>query len=250
MPDHSLMLQQGSGLSNVVITRDRLIAVFEAATNGNHNERIYVRQAKGVRLEDLRPAVIAVASAGYKIVIVLESDTTCKSILAEHDVHSAGSLKFDETLRHYCEEHPTNTFGDASIERRRASADPNSALASSPANVDSARGTPDSQTGAVAQGDDASLVALLQRQLYGCWSPPVGLLEAKNLVVRVTFSLNRDGFLSGAPQVKTAGSGPLFQAAAESAVRAIRKCTPVKLPADKYESWKELEITFDPHMMQ
>jgi hypothetical protein len=32
-------------------------------------------------------------------------------------------------------------------------------------------------------------------------------------------------------------------------VRAIRRCTPLKLPADMYESWKELEITFDPHMM-
>ena len=103
----------------------------------------------------------------------------------------------------------------------------------SPADIDPGCATPDSQRGAVVQGDDASLAALLRRQLYACWSPPFGLSGAKNLVVTVTFSLNRDGSLSGAPQVKPTASGPLFQAAAKSAVRAVRRCTPLKLPDDK-----------------
>jgi biopolymer transport protein ExbD len=308
-PDLSLILQRGSELPYVVVTRDRLIAAIEAATNGDHSERIYVRSAKGVRLEDLMAVAIAAGSAGYKIGMLLQPDATCKSYLAmsERDAETfAGVLKFGETLRHYCEEHPTYTLEDASIElrrgmtaddtsvckqatgdeaiaactrllalnprdavaytnrgfayekkgdHRRASTDYDqatklNALASSPADADSPRGTPDSQRGAVVQGDDASLAALLRRQLYGCWSPPVGLSDAKDLVVRVTFSLNRDGSLSGAPQVKPTASGPLFQVAAESAVRAIRRCTPLKLPADRYESWKEMEVAFDPRMMR
>jgi len=47
---------------------------------------------------------------------------------------------------------------------------------------------------------------------------------------------------------KTA-TGPEFEAAAESAVRAVRQCMPLKLPADKYEWWKDVEATFDPRMI-
>lgn len=124
MPDLSLTLQRGSERS-VVVTRDRLMAALEAATNGNHNERIYVRSAKGIRLEDLLALAIAAGSAGYKIAMVLEPDVTCKSYLAmsEHDAQSfAGIPKFDETLRHYCQEHPTHTLEDALIELRRGMA--------------------------------------------------------------------------------------------------------------------------------
>jgi hypothetical protein len=64
------------------------------------------------------------------------------------------------------------------------------------------------------------------------------------------FFLNRDGSLSGAPQVKHTASGPHFQVAAESAVRAVRRCTPLKLPADKYELWQDVVVTFDPRIMQ
>ena len=38
-----------------------------------------------------------------------------------------------------------------------------------------------------------------------------------------------------------------FKAAADSAIRAVHKSSPLKnLPADKYGSWKEFEINFDP----
>lgn len=147
-PDLSLVLQRGSELPSVVVTRDRLIAALEAATNGNHNERIYVRSAKGVRLEDLMAVATAAGSGGYKTAIVLQPEATCKSYLAmsEHDAKTfAGILKFDETLRHYCQEHPTYTLDDALIELRRFRyAQPvrialSDFLAGSPAQADLAR---------------------------------------------------------------------------------------------------------------
>jgi len=252
MLDLSLRLKRASELSGVVITRDRLIAALEAATNGNHNERIFVASAKGVRFGEQVAVAIAAGSAGYRIGMVLDPHITCESYLALSDRDAgifARVIKSRETLKHYCEEHPTSPLQDASVAVQRG-INPTGDPAASPGNVDSAHGTPDSQTGAVVHGDDASLASLVRRDLYGCWSPPAGLSAAKNLVVTVTFSLNRDGSLSGTPQVKPTASSPLFQAAAESALRAIRKCMPLKLPSDQYESWKEIEVSFDPRMLQ
>ena len=43
-------------------------------------------------------------------------------------------------------------------------------------------------------------------------------------------------------------SDPLIRAAAESARRTFfnPQCTPLKLPSDKYEVWKDLVVNFDP----
>ena len=43
-------------------------------------------------------------------------------------------------------------------------------------------------------------------------------------------------------------SDPFFQAAADSARRALFNpgCQPLKLPLDKYDQWQTFTITFDP----
>lgn len=89
----------------------------------------------------------------------------------------------------------------------------------------------------------------LRAQLYGCWNPPVGVLEAKDLLVTVRFSLNRDGSLSGEPSVTNHGTHALFQIAAESALRAVRRCQPFRLPVVKYDAWQEVEVSFRPEDM-
>jgi colicin import membrane protein len=97
----------------------------------------------------------------------------------------------------------------------------------------------------LSQNELARLQAMVKQQLYGCWIPPIGASEARDLVVLVAFSLNRDGTLAGNPVVKNRASNPLFQIAAESAVRAVRSCSPLRLPAAKYESWQEVEVDFN-----
>jgi hypothetical protein len=32
-------------------------------------------------------------------------------------------------------------------------------------------------------------------------------------------------------------------------VRAVRRCAPYNLPAEKYDSWREINVTFDPREM-
>jgi colicin import membrane protein len=89
----------------------------------------------------------------------------------------------------------------------------------------------------------------LRAQIQACWSPPAGALEAKELVVKVRLQLRQDGSLSADPTLLNRGSHPVFQIAAESALRAIRRCQPYKLPIAKYEVWRDVEVTFDPREM-
>ena len=89
----------------------------------------------------------------------------------------------------------------------------------------------------------------LRAQIQACWNPPAGAAEAKDLIVKVRIMLNQDGSLSGEPLLVNRGDSEFFQVAAESAMRAIRRCQPYRLPAAKYDVWKDVEVTFDPRDM-
>jgi hypothetical protein len=105
--------------------------------------------------------------------------------------------------------------------------------------------TADPQGRTVARGDGARFATLIARQLYGCWTPPANVPTTVTATVR--FSLNRDGSIAGQPTLVKVTPGARAQAAAESALRAVRRCAPLHLPADKYELWQEVEVVFDPH---
>lgn len=90
----------------------------------------------------------------------------------------------------------------------------------------------------------------LRQKLGGCWNIPAGVDDAELLRVSVRFKLDRSGELDGRPEVVSGGasSGP-GRTAAESAVRAVQKCAPFNLPADKYDTWAEVVVNFDPSEM-
>ena len=90
----------------------------------------------------------------------------------------------------------------------------------------------------------------LRQKLGGCWSIPAGVDDADTLKVSVRFRLDQSGMLQGRPEVIKGGaaSGP-GRTAAESAVRAVQKCAPFNLPADKYDTWAEVVVNFDPSDM-
>jgi hypothetical protein len=93
------------------------------------------------------------------------------------------------------------------------------------------------------------LVNLIKQQLVPCWNVPAGARDAKELSVRIRASVNQDGTVRNASIVDQGRmSDPLIRAAAESARRTFfnPQCTPLKLPSDKYEVWKDLDVTFDP----
>ncbi|MEN8722627.1 MAG: hypothetical protein ABF335_07035 [Alphaproteobacteria bacterium] len=98
-----------------------------------------------------------------------------------------------------------------------------------------------------------SEIDAIRQQFYQCWSVPAGARDADQLRIVLRIMLNRDGTLQRQPQLMNgapAGTDRgFFQVAVDSAVRAVHKCTPLRLPSEKYESWREIELTFDPSEM-
>jgi outer membrane biosynthesis protein TonB len=89
----------------------------------------------------------------------------------------------------------------------------------------------------------------LRARIAQCWSPPPGGLGAEQIVVKLRMRLNEDGTLVGYPTVANSGGSPFFQAAADSAVRAVYQCQPYTLPSDKYALWRDMILNFDPSDM-
>ncbi|KAA0971138.1 cell envelope integrity protein TolA [Aureimonas fodinaquatilis] len=90
----------------------------------------------------------------------------------------------------------------------------------------------------------------LRAQVSRCWSPPVGLADAGPLLITVTMQLDPTGQLMGMPQiVRGGGSSMVERAAGDAAVRAVRRCAPYSLPADKYDNWANVTMNFDPSQM-
>ena len=94
-----------------------------------------------------------------------------------------------------------------------------------------------------------SVVIAFRTQIAQCWAPPAQAANARGLVVVVRVKLKRDGSLAGEPVVVNSGTG-MFNVVAKSALAALRRCQPFKLPAAAYEVWKEVELSFVPEKIQ
>jgi colicin import membrane protein len=103
--------------------------------------------------------------------------------------------------------------------------------------------------GQLALSELSRINAMVVEQVKHCWSPPVAAAGALDLAVVVQFRLSEDGSLMGQPNVMNSSPNPGFQSAADSAVRAVQVCSPLKLPAQFYDHWKFVEINFDPREM-
>lgn len=103
----------------------------------------------------------------------------------------------------------------------------------------------------------ASDIDKMRAAVGRCWqtSALIGAPEPEKLVVELEIRLNRDGSLIGQPRTMNAMqinlSGNQFWKAAEQiAIRAVVSCQPYDfLAQDRYDSWKEMELNFDPSLM-
>ena len=103
--------------------------------------------------------------------------------------------------------------------------------------------------GNAAKLSQSELDALRQR-LMALWNPPVGIQNPEEFVIRIRIRLDRAGKLSAPPEVLSSGSGTLFNSARDSAVRAVFQGQPFDmLLPEHYETWKDIEVTFDPRDM-
>jgi TolA protein len=90
----------------------------------------------------------------------------------------------------------------------------------------------------------------LRGQVQRCWNIPAGAVDAGDLRVSVKFRLDRSGAIEGSPEIiNGGGSAGVERAAAEAARRAVSRCAPYNLPAEKYEAWADVIVNFDPSEM-
>jgi colicin import membrane protein len=90
----------------------------------------------------------------------------------------------------------------------------------------------------------------LRGQVQRCWNIPAGAADAGNLKVSVKFKLDQAGALVGPVEIISGGGTDGVQrAAAESARRAVARCSPYTLPAEKYDAWADVIVNFDPSEM-
>ena len=103
-------------------------------------------------------------------------------------------------------------------------------------------------TGLTLSEEDA-----LRAQIFGCWSVPLGLPYDKDLLVRLKLELKKDGTILKSEiidhQRMNKPGQKFYKILAESALRAVRLCQPLKVPPTGYEKWKNIQLNFDPTEM-
>ena len=103
-------------------------------------------------------------------------------------------------------------------------------------------------TGLTLSEEDA-----LRAQIFGCWSVPLGLPYDQNLLVRIKLKLKKDGTIMKSEildhQRMNRPGQKFYKVLAESALRAVRLCQPLKVPPTGYEKWKEIQLNFNPEEM-
>jgi hypothetical protein len=91
----------------------------------------------------------------------------------------------------------------------------------------------------------------LRQHLTKCWEPSAAVAGDSNMIVDLVLSLDQDGHILGAEvENKTRLlSDDTFKIAANEAIKATRECSPLPLPPEKYEQWKNLTVSFDPRFL-
>ncbi len=93
-----------------------------------------------------------------------------------------------------------------------------------------------------------ALAGILIEQMRRCYSAPVGATAGNVMPPVLDVSFNPDGSLATDPHIVKAGPTGLDRTAAETALRAVRRCAPYTIPprfAPFYTEWKRWNVIFD-----
>jgi len=117
----------------------------------------------------------------------------------------------------------------------------------------SSKVTQSNQKNSFATGLTLSQEDALRAQIFGCWSVPLGLPYDGDLLVRIKLELKKDGTITKSEildheRMNKPGQ-KFYKILAESALRAVRLCQPLRVPPTGYEKWKDLQLNFNPTEM-
>ena len=109
---------------------------------------------------------------------------------------------------------------------------------------------PRQQVSALDQAVTISEKDAIIRHVSRCWNVPAGARNAEELVVGLRVYLHVDGSVQRT-QIEDLSRlrDPFFRAAAEAAVRAVKRCSPLPTPKKDYSAWRVMLLNFDPSEM-
>ena len=90
----------------------------------------------------------------------------------------------------------------------------------------------------------------MQEQYRECWNK-LGF-DGASYVPQIRVTYNADGSLASTPVLVNAPSDPSQKSLADSAMRAVQRCNPLKIPpqfAPFHAQWRARTLRFDPDEM-
>jgi TonB family protein len=87
-----------------------------------------------------------------------------------------------------------------------------------------------------------------RNKIYGCWYVDPNATFTKDMIVDVRTTLSPDGSVFSAEVVDKARAmnDANYRKFAVAAVRAVKTCSPLPMPAGQYDMWKVTTFHFDP----
>ncbi len=91
----------------------------------------------------------------------------------------------------------------------------------------------------------------LRRQIEQCWNISAGGRNIQDIIVELYIEMNPDRTVKTAKINSVNVNDSFGKAMADSALRAVLnpKCSPFNLPEDRYETWREITMRFNPKDM-
>jgi hypothetical protein len=149
---------------------------------------------------------------------------------------------------------PAHNFDPSTIAKLIGQSKPStSPVASTQTAAITPQGLPHHDAPHMSMSMASALDAWLTESYLNCWTPPPTTPEGDTYVAEIRVIFNPDGSLSGRPVLLNPPTDRAWRAHAESAMRAVRKCDPLKVPAEYmpyFEQWKIETIHFDPRETQ
>jgi colicin import membrane protein len=109
-------------------------------------------------------------------------------------------------------------------------------------------GSPTASASRMSPSLMAQMEGWFQDRFQGCWTQPITIPPGQKYVPMIRVPLNLDGSLAGEPTLINPPNDPAWRPLAESALRAVRKCDPLPVPArfkPYYDEWRGRIVRFN-----
>jgi hypothetical protein len=105
--------------------------------------------------------------------------------------------------------------------------------------------SPDAPATGISKSELRDLQRQAEAQVRQCWHVPK---TRSNIATTLHVRYNQDGSLAAEPEVVRQTIAPEYyivvvREIAQRAKRAVSLCAPIRLPADRYGGWQDIELT-------